>query len=70
MVRYKPPHLALLQAVLLLTKSPDRFSGTPFNLLSEQGFSYRASLSLLAWSGFSGWFNRLKIGLGETLPVT
>ncbi|MRS13361.1 CMD domain-containing protein [Enterobacteriaceae bacterium RIT691] len=68
--RDKPGHQAILQAVLLLNRAPDRFSSALFTPLTEQGFSREQALGLLAWSGFHGWFNRLKIGLGEALPVT
>jgi hypothetical protein len=60
----------LLEAVLMLTRAPDRFSPTQISPLEEQGFSQARTLTLLAWSGFNGWFNRLKIGLGEAVPIT
>ncbi|MBB1199464.1 CMD domain-containing protein [Enterobacteriaceae bacterium 89] len=66
----QPPLHSLLQAVLMLTKAPDRFSETLISPLFEHGHSQSRVLTLLAWSGFSGWYNRLKIGLGEVSPVT
>lgn len=65
----KPQTHALVQATLLLTKAPDRFSAAHFAPLVEQGFSDPQVLTLLAWCGLSGWLNRLKIALGEALPV-
>lgn len=66
----EPPRLAVIQAVLLMTRAPDRFSAAQFTPLTEQGFSVEQAFELLAWSGVCGWLNRLKIGLGEVLPVT
>ncbi|WP_318369589.1 CMD domain-containing protein [Enterobacter sp.] len=56
---------AVVQAVLLITRAPDRFSAAQFNPLVEQGFSAQQAVNLLVWSGVCGWLNRLKIGLGE-----
>lgn len=56
---------AVVQAVLLITRAPDRFSAAQFNPLVEQGFSTQQAVNLLVWSGVCGWLNRLKIGLGE-----
>ena len=61
---------ALLQATLMLTRSPDRFGMPQLTPLLGQGYSPERLLKLLAWSGFNGWLNRLKIGLGEAHPVT
>lgn len=61
-----PQTQVLLQSVQLLTCSPDRFSPLHFSLLVEQGFSRQAAVNLLMSSALSGWFNRLKIALGQT----
>ena len=66
----QPSQHALLQAVLMLTRAPDRFGPAQTSPLEEQGFSQTQTFTLLAWSGFNGWFNRLRIGLGEAMPVT
>ena len=65
-----PAALAVIQAVQLLCKAPDRFSAAQFTPLLEHNFTTPQAFTLLALSGVNGWLNRLKIGLGEALPVT
>lgn len=57
---------ALIQAVQLLTCTPDRFSPLSLSLMTEQDLSRRAVVSLLAECALCGWLNRLKIALGQT----
>lgn len=59
---------ATIQSVQLISRAPDRFSAAQFSPLTEQGLCAEEAFTLLAWSGFCGWLNRLKIGLGEVLP--
>lgn len=60
----KPLYPAVIQAIQLMTRAPDRFSAAQFTPLTEQGLSHEQAFTLLAWSGICGWLNRLKIGLG------
>ena len=59
-----PRERAIIQAVQLLTRAPDRFSAAHVQPLLEQGFSASEALRLLVSSGLFGWLNRLKAGLG------
>ncbi|WP_227317227.1 CMD domain-containing protein [Cedecea davisae] len=61
-----PREKAIIQAVQLLTRAPDRFSAAQLQPLYEQGFSEQGVLKLLVGAGLAGWINRLKIGLGNT----
>lgn len=61
-----PREKAIIQAVQLLTRAPDRFSAAQLQPLYEQGFSEQEVLKLLVGAGLAGWINRLKIGLGNT----
>lgn len=61
-----PREKAIIQAVQLLTRAPDRFSAAQLQPLYEQGFSEQDVLKLLVGAGLAGWINRLKIGLGNT----
>lgn len=61
-----PREKAIIQAVQLLTRAPDRFSAAQIQPLYEQGFSEQEVLKLLVSAGLAGWINRLKIGLGNT----
>jgi uncharacterized protein YciW len=54
---------AVLTAIDLLSRSPDRFSAAQFTPLSEDGIGPAQAINLLAWSAFCGWLNRLKIAL-------
>ena len=56
---------AVLQSVQHLTCAPDRFSPAHLALLKESGFSEASAISLLIWSALCGWFNRLKIAVGD-----
>lgn len=66
---------AIVQAVGVLTRTPEKFSFTQLTPLFEQGFTKQQAIRLLVNSGLAGWVNRLKIGLGhtwselKTLPV-
>ena len=60
-----PRERAIVQAVQLLARAPDRFSAAQLNPLLEEGYSAADALRLLAWSGLCGWINRLKMALGE-----
>lgn len=60
-----PRERAIIQAVQLLTRAPDRFSAAHVQPLLEQGFSASQALRLLVSSGLFGWLNRLKVGLGS-----
>ncbi|WP_300001646.1 CMD domain-containing protein [uncultured Cedecea sp.] len=70
-----PRERAIIQAVSVLTRTPDRFSYAELARLLEQGFTEPQAIRLLLSSGLTGWLNRLKIGLGrtsdelKTLPV-
>jgi uncharacterized protein YciW len=64
-----PREKAIIQAVQLLTRAPDRFSAAQLQPLYEQGFSEQEALRLLVGAGLAGWINRLKIGLGNTAPA-
>ncbi len=59
-----PRARAIIQAVQLLTRAPDRFSAAHVQPLLEQGFSASEALRLLVSSALFGWLNRLKAGLG------
>ena len=65
----------IIQAIGVLTRTPDKFSRTQLTPLFEQGFTEQQAIRLLVSSGLVGWLNRLKIGLGhtqdelKTLPV-
>lgn len=61
-----PREHAIVQAVQLLTRAPDRFSAAHIQPLLEQGFSSSQALRLLVSAGLYGWLNRLKVGLGST----
>ena len=61
-----PREKAIIQAVQMLTRAPDRFSAAQLQPLYEQGFSEQDVLKLLVGAGLAGWINRLKIGLGNT----
>ncbi len=63
----RPVERAIVQAVQLLTRSPDRFSAAHFTPLTEKGLSVQQAVNLLAWSGFCGWLDRLRIALGESV---
>jgi len=58
---------AVVQAVHLLTCAPDRFSTLQFSQLTEHGFTTQEALRLLFGCALSGWLNRLKIGLGQSV---
>jgi len=60
-----PRERAIIQAVRVLTRAPGSFSAAQLQPLFEQGFSQDEALRLLVISGFYGWLNRLKIGLGN-----
>lgn len=62
---HHPRERAIIHAAQWLTRAPDRFSHAHIQPLIEQGFSAQQALSLMVWTGFSGWLNRLKIGLGS-----
>lgn len=62
-----PRERAIVQAVQLLTRAPDRFSAAHIHPLLEQGFSSSQALRLLVSAGLYGWLNRLKIGLGSAV---
>jgi uncharacterized protein YciW/alkylhydroperoxidase family enzyme len=62
-----PRERAIIQAVQLLTRAPDRFSAAHIQPLFEQGFSASEALRLLVSSGLFGWLNRLKLGLGGSV---
>lgn len=66
---HHPLERAIIQATQWLTRAPDRFSQAHFQPLLEQGISSQRALSLLVWAGFCGWLNRLKMGLGDTVPA-
>jgi len=62
-----PRERAIIQAVQLLTRTPEKFSYAQLTPLFEQGFTEQQAVQLLVSSGLEGWLNRLKIGLGHTL---
>ena len=65
-----PQSRALVTAVQLLTRSPDRFSAAQLTPLAEYGLSAEQTIDLLTWSGLCGWMNRLKIALGNVRQQT
>ena len=65
-----PQSRALVTAVQLLTRSPDRFSAAQLTPLGEYGLSAEQAIDLLTWSGLCGWMNRLKIALGNVRQQT
>jgi uncharacterized protein YciW len=65
-----PRSRALVTAVQLLTRSPDRFSAAQLTPLGEYGLSAEQAIDLLTWSGLCGWMNRLKIALGYVRQQT
>lgn len=60
----RPRERAIIQATQQLTRAPDRFNHALLQPLVEQGCALQQALALLVWTGFCGWLNRLKIGLG------
>lgn len=70
-----PRECVIIQAIRVLTRTPDKFSYAQLTPLFEQGFTEQQAIRLLVSSGLVGWLNRLKIGLGhthnerKTLPV-
>jgi uncharacterized protein YciW len=62
-----PRERAIVQAVQLLTRTPEKFSYAQLTPLFEHGFTEQQAIRLLVSSGLEGWLNRLKIGLGHTL---
>ena len=63
---HHPLERAVIHATQWLTRAPDRFSQAHLQPLMEHGLSADQALRLLVWSGFCGWLNRLKMGLGDT----
>lgn len=59
-----PRERAVIQAVQLLMRAPDRFSAAHIQPLFDHGFTPSQVLRLLVSAGLFGWVNRLKIGLG------
>ncbi len=72
---HHPRECAIIQAIGVLTRTPDKFSYAQLTPLFEQGFTEQQAIRLLVSSGLVGWLNRLKTGLGhahnepKTLPV-
>lgn len=70
-----PRERVIIDAIGVLTRTPDKFSYAQLMSLLEQGFTEQQAVRLLVSSGLVGWLNRLKIGLGhthdelKTLPV-
>lgn len=70
-----PRERVIIQAIGVLTRTPDKFSYAQLTSLFEQGFTEQQAIRLLVSAGLVGWLNRLKIGLGhphnelKTLPV-
>ncbi|NBC97803.1 CMD domain-containing protein [Atlantibacter hermannii] len=62
---HHPLERAVIHAAQWLTRAPDRFSPAHFQPLIAQGLSSDQALRLLVWTGFCGWLNRLKLGLGD-----
>lgn len=60
---------ALIQAVQVLTRTPDRFSAAQLTQSGEQHLSTRQVINLLTRCAFDGWLNRLKIAFGNALPL-
>lgn len=60
---------AIIQAVQVLTRTPDRFSAAQLTLSGEQHLSTRQVINLLTRCAFDGWLNRLKIAFGNALPL-
>ena len=61
-----PRERAIIQAVGVLTRTPEKLSYAQLTPLAEQGFTEQQAIRLLVSSGLVGWLNRLKIGLGDT----
>lgn len=64
-----PQDSAIIQASQQLTRAPDRFSAAQIAPLVASGRAFGEIFTRLTWCGLSGWFNRLKIGLGDTEPL-
>lgn len=52
-----------ISAIDFLNQSPDRFSAAQFTPLLSAGIPVEQAITLLAWSAFCGWLNRLNIAL-------
>lgn len=60
---------SIIQAVQVLTRSPDRFSAAQLTQSGERHLSTQQAINLLTRSAFDGWVNRLKIAFGNALPL-
>lgn len=60
---------AIIQAVQVLTRTPDRFSAAQLTQSGEKHLSTRQAINLLTRCAFDGWLNRLKIAFGNALPL-
>ena len=60
---------AIIQAVQVLTRTPDRFSAAQLTQSGKQHLSTRQAINLLTRCAFDGWLNRLKIAFGSALPL-
>jgi uncharacterized peroxidase-related enzyme len=58
---------ALLQAVVALTRTPERFDARQLHGLSDAGYSATQSLDILLTTALFSWSNRLIQTLGDTL---
>ncbi|WP_058910258.1 CMD domain-containing protein [Entomohabitans teleogrylli] len=61
---HSPREQALIPALQIFIRTPDRFGPPQLKPFSEQGIDADTTLSLLACSALTGWINRLKSGLG------
>jgi len=61
-----PRDRAIIQAIGILTRTPDKFSYAQLTPLFEHAFTEQQAIRLLVGSALVGWLNRLKIGLGHT----
>jgi len=58
---------ALLDAVITLTRTPERFDARQLHGLSDAGYSATQSLDILLTAALFSWSNRLIQTLGDTL---
>lgn len=58
---------AAIQAIQVLTRTPDRFSAAQLTQSGEQYLPFQQTIDLLTRCAFDGWLNRLKIAFGNTL---
>lgn len=59
--------IALLETVVALTRTPERFDARQLHSLSDAGYTATQSLDILLTAALFSWSNRLIQTLGDTL---